>query len=59
MVKTFFLKVLMLHIKLKEKTRRAKFKQMFDLMQNPELLGWSKRPAIEIVQIGLFLFNFK
>ena len=34
--------------KLKEKTRRAKFKQMFDLMQIPELSGCQKGQGLKL-----------
>ena len=50
--KTFFLKKVMLHIKLKGKTCRTLCK--FDLMHTPDLLGWVKRSDIEIVQISIF-----
>ena len=51
--KQFFLKVAMLHIKLKGKkcsaTQHAS--KVFDRMHTPDLLGWVKTPDIEIVQI--------
>ena len=52
-VETFyFLKKVMLHIKLKRKKCKTLCK--FDLMHNPGLLGWVKRWDIEILQISIF-----
>ena len=48
----FFLKMVMLHIKLKGKKCRPLCK--FDLMHTPDLFGWVKTSDIEIVQISLF-----
>ena len=49
----FFLKMVMLHIKLKGKKCRIASK-MFELIHTPGLLGWIKRSDIKIVQISIF-----
>ena len=52
-VKTFFLMVVMLQIKLMGKMCRHKVSTIFGLMLTPDVLGWVKRSDIVIVQISI------
>ena len=51
---TFFLKKVMLHIKLKGKKCRTLCEKIFDIMHTIDLLGWVKRSDIEIMLIRIF-----
>ena len=53
-VKTIFLKVVMLHIKLNERRVEHDASKMFDLMHTLDLLGWVKISDVEIVQKSIF-----